>query len=415
MNKQKLPSLLGGSMIIAGTAIGAGMLANPTAISGIWFSGSVLLFLFIWGITTLSALMLLEANLHFEKGANFDTITTQLLGKGWNIFNGISVAFTLYILTYAYITSGGSITKSLLNRFVPELPINHTFAALLFCLALAFFVSISTKAVDRMSTILISGMVIAFFLSTTGLLSSAKSEILLNTVAHTETSYLPYLFSAIPTCLVSFGYHICVPTLVNYYDKKSKKVIYSILIGSLLALIIYISWQMAVQGNLPRGEFAPIIAKGGDVATLLSALNRYIPVLSIGVVLDFFAYMAIASSFLGVTLGLFDYISDLFKWGNHLGGRIKTALVTFLPPLLLSLFYPYGFVSAIAYAGLAVSFWMIIIPALLARACRKKFPNSNYKVFGGKWMIYVVILFGLLNIFCYIASQLNWIPTFKGE
>ena len=124
-------------MIIAGTAIGAGMLANPTAMSGIWFLGSVILFLIIWGITTLSALMLLEANLHFEKGANFDTITTQLLGKGWNIFNGISVAFTLYILTYAYITSGGSITKSLLNRFVPELPINHTFSALLFCFVLA--------------------------------------------------------------------------------------------------------------------------------------------------------------------------------------------------------------------------------------------------------------------------------------
>ena len=221
MKQKKLPSLLGGSMIIAGTAIGAGMLANPTAMSGIWFLGSVILFLIIWGITTLSALMLLEANLHFEKGANFDTITTQLLGKGWNIFNGISVAFTLYILTYAYITSGGSITKSLLNRFVPELPINHTFSALLFCFVLALFVSISTKAVDRMSTILISGMVIAFFLSTTGLLSSAKSEILLNTIAHTETSYLPYLLSTIPTCLVSFGYHICVPTLVNYYDKKS--------------------------------------------------------------------------------------------------------------------------------------------------------------------------------------------------
>ena len=350
MKQKKLPSLLGGSMIIAGTAIGAGMLANPTAMSGIWFLGSVILFLIIWGITTLSALMLLEANLHFEKGANFDTITTQLLGKGWNIFNGISVAFTLYILTYAYITSGGSITKSLLNRFVPELPINHTFSALLFCFVLALFVSISTKAVDRMSTILISGMVIAFFLSTTGLLSSAKSEILLNTIAHTETSYLPYLLSTIPTCLVSFGYHICVPTLVNYYDKKSKKVIYSILIGSLLALIIYISWQMAVQGNLPREEFAPIIAKGGDVATLLSALNRYIPVLSIGVVLDFFAYMAIASSFLGVTLGLFDYISDLFKWGNHLGGRIKTALVTFLPPLLLSLFYPYGYRNCLRWS-----------------------------------------------------------------
>jgi len=415
MNKQKLPSLLGGSMIIAGTAIGAGMLANPTAMSGIWFSGSVLLFLFMWGVTTLSALMLLEANLHFEKGANFDTITNELLGKSWNIINGISVAFTLYILTYAYITSGGSITESLFHRFVPNLPINHTFAALLFCLALALFVSISTKAVDRMSTILIFGMVIAFFLSTTGLISSAKSDILLNHVAQSETSYLPYLLSAIPTCLVSFGYHVCVPTLVNYYGGNSRKIMYAILIGSLLSLLIYISWQIAVQGNLPRSEFAPIIAKNGDVATLLIALNKYIPTQSISVLLDFFAYMAIASSFLGVTLGLFDYISDVFKFGNHLWGRIKTALVTFLPPLLMSLLYPYGFVTAIGYAGLAVSIWMIIIPALLVRASRKKFTQSNYKVFGGKWLIYLIVVFGLLNIFCYIAGQMGWIPSFKGE
>ena len=359
--------------------------------------------------------MLLEANLHFEKGANFDTITTQLLGKGWNILNGISVAFTLYILTYAYITSGRSITESLFQKFAPHLPINHTFAALLFCLALALFVSISTKAVDRMSTILIGGMVVAFFLSTTGLLSAAKSDILLNQVSKGKTSYFPYLFSAIPTCLVSFGYHICVPTLVNYYNKNSKKITYAVLIGSLLALLIYISWQMAVQGNLPRAEFVPIIAKGGDVATLLATLNRYIPTQSIGILLDFFAYMAIASSFLGVTLGLFDYIADLFKLGNNLWGRIKTALITFVPPLLMSLLYPYGFVTAIGYAGLAVSIWMVIIPALLAHASRKRYPNSSYKVFGGKWLIYLVIAFGLLNIFCYIAGQMGWIPIFEGE
>ena len=161
-------------MIIAGTAIGAGMLANPTAMSGVWFIGSVLLFLFIWGITTLSALMLLEANLHFEKGANFDTITTQLLGKRLEYPHGISVAFTLYILTYAYITSGGSITESLFLKFAPHLPINHTFAALLFCFTLALFVSISTKAVDRMSTILIGGMVAPFFSPPQG--SSALSK-----------------------------------------------------------------------------------------------------------------------------------------------------------------------------------------------------------------------------------------------
>ena len=54
----------------------------------------------------------LEANLHYPTGSSFDTIVKDLLGKGWNIINGLSVAFVLYILTYAYITSGGGITQN---------------------------------------------------------------------------------------------------------------------------------------------------------------------------------------------------------------------------------------------------------------------------------------------------------------
>ena len=40
------PSVLGGAMIIAGTVIGAGMLANPTATAGIWFVGSLIVLLY---------------------------------------------------------------------------------------------------------------------------------------------------------------------------------------------------------------------------------------------------------------------------------------------------------------------------------------------------------------------------------
>ena len=172
MNKQKLPSLLGGAMIIAGTAIGAGMLANPTSMSNIWFVGSVVMLLFTWFYTVVAGLMFLEANLHFPEGANFNTMVTQLLGKGWNIANGLAVTFTLYILTYAYITSGGGITENLLQRLTPKLGLGHSEGSILFCFALALFVSISTKAVSRLSTILIGGMIMAFFLAATGLLSS---------------------------------------------------------------------------------------------------------------------------------------------------------------------------------------------------------------------------------------------------
>ena len=416
MTSKKLPSLLGGSMIIAGTAIGAGMLANPTSMSGIWFVGSLVMFLFTWFYTVVAGLMLMEVNLHFPKGANLNTMVTQLLGKGWNIANGLAVAFTLYILTYAYITSGGGITENLLHRIVPELGISHRESSLLFCFALALFVSISTKAVSRLSTILIAGMIIAFFLSTTSLLSSVRPSVLLDTTAQKESSYILYLLSALPMCLVSFGYHVCLPSLVSYYNKKSRLVIQSILIGTGIAFLIYILWQMAVQGNLPREQFAPVIAKGGDVAALLAALSTYIPTQTIGIVLDFFAYMAIASSFLGVTLGLFDYITDLLQWGNSLWGRIKTALVTFLPPLMMSLFYPYGFVTAITYAGVAVSFSSIMISALMVRSSRKKFPEATtYRTFGGTPLIYFIIIIGILNIVIQIGIQTGIIPIFTGN
>ena len=414
MTDTKNPSLLGGSMIIAGTAIGAGMLANPTSTAGIWLVGSVGVLIYTWFCMTTSGLMLLEANLHYPTGASFDTIVTDLLGKRWNIVNGLSVAFVLYILTYAYITSGGSITENAINS-LGIIQISRSMGSLVFCLVLAIFVWFSTKAVDRLSTILIGGMIISFFLSTTGLLTSVNGATLLDNQDANAPGHLPYLLTALPVCLVSFGFHGNVPSLVKYYNRDGQKVMRSIFIGTFLALFIYILWQMAVQGNLPRKEFAPVIAKGGDVAALLDALSSYININYIEIALNFFAYMAIASSFLGVTLGLFDYIADLLKFSDTPWGRAKTALVTFAPPLLLSLQFPYGFVAAIGYAGLAATLWAAIVPALLVRASRKKFPHATYKVYGGNGMIYFIIIFGLLNIFTQIGIQLGWIATFRGE
>lgn len=357
--------------------------------------------------------MILEANLHYPTGSSFDTIVKDLLGQGWNIINGLSFTFVLYILTYAYITSGGGLTESFINQYAGQEWINRNTGAFIFCAILALFVWLSTKAVDRFTTILIGGMLIAFFISTTGLLTEIKTDILFNRTAQ-EQQYFPYILTALPVCLVSFGFHGNVPSLVKYYQRDGQRVSKAIFIGTAIALFIYILWQLAVQGNLPRAEFAPVIAQGGDIAALLQALNAYIQTDYIGTVLNFFAYMAIASSFLGVTLGLFDYIADLCKFDDSLWGRTKTTLITFLPPLILSLQFPYGFVIAIGYAGLAATIWAAIVPALLAKASRKKYPNAGYRVYGGNLMIYFIILFGLLNIVAQLAEQFGFLPQFRG-
>ena len=101
------PSVLGGTMIIAGTAIGAGMLALPTISAGMWIWWSLALMVLTWLMMLFSSQAILEVNLNYKPGASFHTLVRDNLGKFWNLVNGLSVAFVLYILLYAYVSGGG--------------------------------------------------------------------------------------------------------------------------------------------------------------------------------------------------------------------------------------------------------------------------------------------------------------------
>ena len=410
----KTPSLFGGAMIIAGTVIGAGMLANPTATSGVWFTGSLIVLLYTWFSMLSSGLMILEVNTHYPHGASFDTMVKDLLGPTWNAINGIAVAFVLYLLTYAYIFVGGDLTaKGLGSTFGVKIPL--TFGQLAFFLIFATCVWASARLVDRFTSILIGGMVLTFIWVTGGLIADVKLPILFDTQAPAGTSYWIYAATALPVCLTSFGFHGNVSSLFKYFKGDARKVAKSIWAGTLVALVIYVLWQIAIQGNLPRSEFAPVIATEGKVSVLIEALSKFTQTGSMDKVLTFFSYMAIATSFLGVTLGLFDYIADIFKWNDSVSGRTKTAALTFLPPLISCLLFPTGFVTAIGYVGLAATIWTGIIPAILLYRSRQKFgTGKNYKIYGGFGLMVWVFLFGVINIAAQVLSQLELVPVFKG-
>ncbi|EKM2616510.1 tryptophan permease, partial [Escherichia coli O121] len=124
--------------------------------------------------------------------------------------------------------------------------------------------------------------------------------------------------------------------------KRKDKLIKSVVFGSLLALVIYLFWLYCTMGNIPRESFKAIISSGGNVDSLVKS---FLGTKQHGIIefcLLVFSNLAVASSFFGVTLGLFDYLADLFKIDNSHGGRFKTVLLTFLPPALLYLIFPNG-------------------------------------------------------------------------
>lgn len=400
---------IAGAMVIAGTAIGAGMFSIPVVSAGMWYGWSVVVILLSWFVMFHSGLMILEVNLKYPVGSSFDTIVKASLGPVWNAINGFAVAFVLYTVTYAYVSGGGSVIRELLSSADIELP--TYWASLIFALSFAALVWMSTSVVSRVASIMLGGMIISFLLSISSLFGDAKMVLLFDTQS-IDSQYFPYLFAALPFFLTSFGFHGNVPSLMKHYGKNPKLIVRCLSIGSLLTLVVYLLWQTSVLGNIGRSLFSDIISRGGNIGVLISVLGDTKQSALLSTLLGVFSNLAVASSFIGVSLGLFDYIADKFNFTDNSMGRLKTAGITFMPPIVFSLIYPDGFLYAIAYAGLGAAVFGVIVPAKMVLASRRQQPEQEFRVWGGRSLAYGVMAYGGLVIICHVLAMLNFLPSF---
>jgi tryptophan-specific transport protein len=402
----KQPSIFGGAAIIASVCVGAGMLGLPSAGAGAWTIWSIAALSLTMIMMTFSGWMLLEALRNYDRRASFSTATKELLGQKFNWFNNLTVYFVGGILLYAYITSSGLIIDNLLH-------LGSQVASVLFVAIFSAFVWHSTRAVDRISVVLILFMVLSFVFGISGLANNINMETLFDQV-NQQDEYAPYAMAMLPVALTSFGYHHSVASLRAYYGNETRAK-WAILGGTVIALALYTLWMVSIFGNLPRDQFASVIEQGGNVDVLLNALGNVIESESVASAINAFSMAAILSSFIGVGLGVFDYLADLLGFDNSRKGRSKTWLVTFIPPLVLSLLFPFGFVIAIGYAGAAATVWACITPALLVRKSRKLSQGAEpHLAPGGNIAIAAVIIFGIATAVFHFLSLAELLPLFKG-
>ena len=396
---------LGSILIVAGTTIGAGMLAMPLASAGVGFGVTLALLITLWALMCYTALLLLEVYQHVPADMGLGSLAARYLGRYGQWATGFCMLFLLYALTAAYISGAGELLASSLNQWL-DWTLPPAAGVLIFTAIGGTVVCIGTSLVDLFNRFLFSAKII-FLAIMLALLLPHIHQINLLTLPLQQGLAL----SAIPVIFTSFGFHGSIPSIVSYLGGDIRKLRRVFIIGSFIPLVAYIFWQLATLGSIDSPAFTALLAQNAGLNGLLEAIREVVASSHVELAVHLFADLALATSFLGVALGLFDYLADLFQRQNSAAGRLQSGLITFLPPLAFALFYPRGFVMALGYAGVALAVLALMLPSLLVMKSRQQHPDAPWRVAGGSAALWLVLLCGIAIVVIQFAIVAGLLPA----
>ncbi|MEZ9047932.1 aromatic amino acid transport family protein [Vibrio sp. 10N.247.311.64] len=405
MNKSKV---FGSTLIIAGTTIGAGMLALPLASAGIGFSTSLFLMLGLWALMAFTALLMVELHQFAESDATLHTLAHTILGTKGKWIASFAVMFLFYALCAAYIAGGGAQFNQRISD-IAGIELNAQITTLLFTLLVAGVVTIGTHSVDKVNRVLFGLKLIAMVLVLSFLAPNITSQYLMSMPLQQGL-----IVAAIPVVFTSFGFHGSIPSIVRYLDGDVRSLRKVMIIGSALPLVIYVFWQSVTLGVISQEQ----LLSDKSLGALLVSLSQTVHQSNLSVIVGVFADLALLTSFIGVSLGLFEFMGDSLskKLGN--AKRVKTAAITFLPPLGFALFYPQGFIMALGYAAIALSVLAILLPTVMVYKVRytdfsvkPQSSEASYQVLGGSKALFLAGSVGVFIIAIQVLISVGLLPS----
>lgn len=394
--------LLGSSLIIAGTTIGAGMLALPLASAGLGFSTALLIMLGLWALMAFTALLMVEIHQYSSQDATLHTLAKEILGTKGKWIATFAMLFLFYSLCAAYIAGGGGQFTQRISEFT-GFTISAPTGTLLFTAIVAAVVTIGTATVDKVNRLLFAGKIIAMIMVLTFLAPNVTESYLLSMPLGQGL-----IIASIPVIFTSFGFHGSIPAIVNYLDGHTPSLRKAIVIGSAIPLIIYILWQLATLGVVSQAE----LVQNSGLSALIGTLARSAHQSGLGSMIGIFADLALLTSFLGVSLGLFEFMGDTLRKKGAGINRFIASVATFTPPLLFALFYPQGFIMALGYAAIALAILAIFLPiAMVVRVRSQASSSEYYQVIGGKPALMITGVIGLLIVAAQLMITIGALPA----
>ena len=360
-------SVFGGASLVAGTMVGAGILALPSATAPVGFLPSTGAMGVGWVYMTMSGLLIAELSINRlgqsgKPGQGMLDLYEDSLGENLSKVGSLAYFGLHYCLLVAYIAQGGANLNSAFGLDAMGLPAGVPQAAFAATIGTGLY-ALKPSAIEAANNVFVS-ILAAVFLGIIGLgASTADFQSLIDPV----NQHPDKVVDAFPIIFLSLVYHNVVPTVVNQLEGDRSKITKAIVAGTTVPTLMFLLWNAVVLGNVGMDAAAGVVdpvallqasaSSGGSGAILANLVTT-------------FSSLAVVTSLIGFVYGLLDGWTDVFglptegpayeKWKAPLFGLI------FLPPLALSVTDPDIFFTALDYGGaFGVSTLFLVLPPLM--------------------------------------------------
>ncbi len=331
--------------LVLGTAMGGGILALPLAVSTNGFLPAAMALSACFLFMGCTADLTLQANLWCPAGTHLEGTARRLLGSTGAALVWLLFGFVGYASLVAYLAGAAGIVHALL-------PVNCSVTLPMLEVALVLVLGGILATGAHMLARFNSLFVVLMLLALAMVLGAGLAVAQLNPLEGGSTAGL---LQALPLFLTTFSFQMIVPSLRRFLQEDARAVRRACWGGLTFTLLLYLAWLAMIFAIVPREgpHSLAAAAAAGEPITVVLLHHLQSPWL-IGLV-AFFSLFALTTSFLGIGLGLYEFLLDALhrfhvKWTAAARKLFLLALVI-LPTLGGVLVFERVFLEALDLTG----------------------------------------------------------------
>ncbi|MFH1878368.1 MAG: aromatic amino acid transport family protein [Candidatus Omnitrophota bacterium] len=382
MNKKNIFfSVLLTAFFVTGNLVGAGILGLPVQAGFAGFVPCLAAVILVGFAMSYTAFVLGDEVIRTKKPKfHYPSLYQAYLGPVGKWLAVLAALVIYYGFLIAYLSGARAVIKELLNVNIPTQAVTVIFFIVVTALTIA-----NPRVLRDYTAVFVALLLISFL----ALVFMGEKHIVPGRLSYMDWKFFPL---TLPVMVTAFSFHVIIPNVCGDMGWKKPVIFLSMVTGAVIGYLVTVLWVQVTLGILPVEGVISISAAYRENLPSTVPLSEIIRSPQFIRFSLFFALMAIVTSYVTNGYGLMEFIDDLMSNYFRRSNKLIVILLSFLPPLAITLIYPDIFLTALDMAGafgVAVLFGILpcVIAIVRARAARRA-PVSAVVVF----LIFLMII-----------------------